>query len=58
MQGSYHLTCQDNDAQYVRETERQLKHSLKEDSRDSFPVSHHIGFHQRKLDTDNIKILD
>ncbi len=54
----YHLTCQDCYAQYVGETERALKHRLKEHSRDSSPVGHHMGFHQHKLDTDNIKILD
>ncbi len=50
--------CQDCDAQYVGETERALKHHLKEHSSDSSPVGHHMVFHQHKLDTDNIKILD
>ncbi len=54
----YNLKCQDCDAQYVRETERAMKHRLKEHSRDSSPVGHHMGYHQHKLDTDNIKLLD
>ncbi len=54
----YHLLCQDCDAHYVRETERALKHHLKEHSRDSSPVGNHMDFHQHKLNTDNIKILD
>ncbi len=44
----HHLTCQDYE----------LKHHLNEHSRDSSPVGHHMGFHQHKLDTDNIKIID
>ena len=54
----YHLTCQDCDAHYIGETERALKTRLKEHNRDSSPVGHHMYFHQHKLDTDNIKILD
>ncbi len=55
----YHLSCQDCDAHYVGETEQILKHRIKEHSRDSSPVGrHHMDFHEHKLDTDNIKILD
>ncbi len=54
----YQLTYQNCDEQYVRETEKALKHRIKEHSRDSSPVDHHMGFHQHNLDTDNIKILD
>ncbi len=54
----YHLSCQDCDKHYVRETEQALKHCIKEHSRDSSPVGNHMDFHQHKLDSDNIKILD
>ncbi len=54
----YDLTFQDCDAQYVGETERPLKHCIKEHSKDSSSMDHHMGFHQHKLDTDNMKILD
>ena len=54
----YHLSCKDCDAQYIGETERALRHRLKEHHRDASPVGHHLGYNQHRLDSDNIKILD
>ncbi len=54
----YNLSCQDCDAYYVGETEQPHKHCIKEHSTDSSLVGHHMDFHQHKLDTDIIKMLD
>ncbi len=40
-----------------KQNDTQTQHK-KEHSRDPSPVGHHMDFHQYKLDTDNINILD
>ena len=54
----YHIECQNCPNSYVGETERQLRHRVKEHKRDSSPVGEHLNNSGHVFSQDNVSILD
>ena len=54
----YQISCEDCNATYVGETERELKKRISEHRKESSPVGAHMSNHQHNFNLNKTKVLD